>query len=135
MIHICGQAIVTAMPSCRHFSVNFLNPTNTRETVTLMPRRVRLRTYSKVQGPDQIYTHAGEPREAGFAVLGAALGHGKGFRRRMPLAVVAGQSRRARVNEAGEEVAPPLVCAAVDFWAPAPMALTPYPVCVCLCRS
>ena len=33
----------------------------------------------------------------------------------MPLAVVAGQSRRAQVNEAGEEVAPPLVCAAVDF--------------------
>ena len=97
--------------------MNFLNPTNTRETVTLMPRRVRLRTYSKVQGPDQIYTldDAGEPREAGFAVLGAALGHGKGFRRRMPLAVVAGQSRRAQVNEAGEEVAPPLVCAAVDF--------------------
>ena len=82
MIHICGQrVIVTAVPPCRHFSVNFLNPTNTRETVTLMPRRVCLRTYSKVQGPDQIYSldDAGETREAGFAVLGAALGHGKGL--------------------------------------------------------
>ena len=43
-------------------------------------------------------------------VVGAALGHGKAGKTGMSVAVVAGKSRRAQVNEAGEEVAPPLVC-------------------------
>ena len=63
---------------------------------------VLLRTFLGVQGPD-----AGRSTE----IHGAPLGHGKaGIQPRMSAAVVAGQSRRAQVNEAGEEVAPPLVC-------------------------
>eukprot|EP00964_Phaeocystis_antarctica_P061551 scaffold36795_cov63-Phaeocystis_antarctica.AAC.4 len=74
-----------------------------------MPRRVCLRTYSKVQGPD------GGNQRSTLRRAWCSPWARQRFRRRMPLAVVAGQSRRAQVNEAGEEVAPPLVCAAVDF--------------------
>ena len=73
------------------------------------PLRVWLRTFLALQGPDSLRSRK-KTTEIQRCVVGAALGHGKAGKTGMSVAVVAGKSRRAQVNEAGEEVAPPLVC-------------------------